>query len=309
MIEWTPLGTQSLLLAAAYTPGADRNGEVWLFTPGPGEHAASAGASFWTAMGTPNAPAERPVADASDDRWLTETAPAMVPGTFGPNGSLEMCLAVRSGGFRHLYMDALNPGNMVAGSHMTRTWNTSGVFADMYQFAGLALVQDAFSNHLIVFATTVDEVIVLVRGSDLTWGAPRSVWSPPAGTMLTGVPALWQEQLPPRLSSHGVTVTPGDLLGAVGLSDGSVQLLRMPYATVGAADASSAAPPLPPLPPEETDGPAPAQAVAIGQAPPSRPVTIWSEFTERPIEVYTFRGSDNHATFSTVDGGGWSAPT
>ena len=308
VIEWTAPAPQSLLLAATYTPDAERNGEVWLFAPMAGEHAASPGASFWTAVGTPNASAERPGADASDDRWLTETAPAMVPGTFGPHGSLELCLAVRDGGFRHLFVDALNPGNLGAGSDGTRTWNTSGVFADTYQFSGLALVQDAFSNHIVVLATTADEVIVLVRGSDLEWGAPRSVWSPPAGTTLSGVPALWQEQLPPQLSPHGVSEPPGDLLAAVGLSDGSVQLLRLSYATVGTADASSAAPPLPALPPEDTVGSAAAQAVAIAQAPPARPLSIWGEFTERPIEVYTFRGFENHTTYSTVGGGAWSAP-
>lgn len=50
----------------------------------------------------------------------------MVTGYYGPHGSLEMCLAVRDGGFRHLYADVTDPGNLGASGEL-RAWNTSGM--------------------------------------------------------------------------------------------------------------------------------------------------------------------------------------
>ena len=313
LVEWAMPSGSTLLAATsrAVDDPSGFNGQVVLFGPAPGDRAVGTHTDRWLGVGSPTT-------GHADDTWLTESSPALVTGSYGPHGSLELCLATRSGGFRHLYADATDPGHLTAAGSAT-AWATSGMFATEHHFDGVAVAEDAFSNQLVLVGVAGTEVIVLVRDSRLAWGAAVSVWTSPASITLVGVPALWQEQLPPSFTPAGPTRSPGDFLIAVGLSDGSAQLLRLPYRLLNAPEVSAAADVLPALLwPSLTQlasgSPVPAgnevldiDALALAQAPAS--TDLLSSLEAAALELYCSYGAgEANASRFVLDGTTWGAP-
>lgn len=315
LVEWTTPASTTLLAAAAHSidDPFGFSGQVELFAPPPSGTAVGAHAGAWHPVGAPT------TGHPGDD-WLTNSTPALIAGSYGPHGSLELCLAVRAGGFRHLYADATDPWH-VTSSHRASAWMTSGTFAAARHFDGIALAEDCFSNRLLLIGVAGTEVVAMVRDSGLTWHDAVSVWAPPGASTLVGVPALWQEQLPPQLTATGISSQPGDFLIGVGISDGSVQLLRLPYASLDTPAVTSAAPVLPallwpslsqlapgePVPPDQT--PIQIDALSLSQSPSADYPSVVSEFATRPVELYCSYGPGPfNASWFVLGDSGWSDP-
>jgi hypothetical protein len=307
LVEWVRPTAATLLAAAAHTvDDVDFNGHVTLFAPAPGATATGAHYGY-----RPWQPIASPTSGHTDDSWLTESSPGLAAGSYGPHGSLELALAVRDLGFRHLYADATVPAS----------WATSGVFSTEYHFDGIALAEDTFSNQLLLIGASGSELVLALRDADLTWGPSRVIWAAPSRMSLAGVPALWQQELAPSVSGTGIVPTPGDFLIATGLSDGTVQLLRLPYATTASADAAPAAPAVEAWLSPSLEQLAPGQpvpegqtvqqiaAVSLAQSPPAHPASLPGEFTARPIELYCFYGPGSfNATWFTLQDSVWGPP-
>jgi hypothetical protein len=277
LVEWEKRSGNTLVFAATLTQPAGGT-HVVLAAPAAG---SAVSAEYWGIVNAPNN-------GQTDESWLTSVAPAFIPGAYGPNGSFELCLATQGGGFRHLYCDRGGP--------LPYTWPTSGQFYPDRRLTGLALVEDAFTARLFLFATSDNDCLLFVRDASFNWNPPVSVWTPPAGLAVSGVPALWQEQLPALIRPGGEDAARGDLLAGVGLSDGSIQLLRLSYANPRSAAEESRIPPV-----GELDNQTP-QAVALTQPPPAG---VRAFLQHRPLEVYGYYGQEMGVAWFSQGSDGW----
>jgi hypothetical protein len=216
------------------------------------------------------------------------------PAVIQTSGALEVVCPTASGRLRHwTSLDLLGT-----------EWSENSQFGSVGNNPpSIALLQDAESPYsFLVIAAYSDRLDLYVHGSrwgGLTgWSDGRTIWTPPAGLTLVGVPAFYQEPVlhfslwpfPRRVWSGG------DFLAAVALSDGrmhTVQILRLDRNALTTATCRTEGAAIQPLVPAEPGTPE-VGAVALVQHPPSRgpfPFPILSWFSVLKRDLYLWWGN------------------
>jgi hypothetical protein len=298
MIEFQPTGSSPRIMVASAVFDEPTPGRVDVFLPFPqGYRAAQRGAVAWHSFGSPNnGVVVNDTNRGTAERFLARTAPALVAGPVA--GSLELCFGTQDGGIRHYRGDA----------SMLQTWHSSDQdwFGRGQTYVGVALAVDLQNGRLLVLAATETQLLLFTRTDD-TWDDGVTVWTPEGKLQLSGVPSLWQEQLSPGIGPRGLRFQAGDLLAAVGLSDGSVQMLRLPYSfTISGEGEIQPSPRVPAAPNPFGKGPQSILAVALNQAPPRFGIP-WPG--NRPIDLYRLYDGTDSADWVTLAVGAWSPPS